>query len=120
MNVFIDIDIDIDIFKSDLIDIDIDIDIFKKCRYIDNRYGLSIYRTPLDCWGTAHMAKVSSTSHHGNRSWAEWWRTIGEKDLLLTCLWDGRTAKWRVRWDAEAWQHIEGWGKVRMAPKRHG
>ena len=45
MNVFIDIDIDI--FKSDLIDIDIDIDIFKKCRYIDNRYGLSIYRTPL-------------------------------------------------------------------------
>ena len=47
MNVFIDIDIDIDIFKSDLIDIDNDIDIFKKCRYIDNRYGLSIYRTPL-------------------------------------------------------------------------
>ena len=45
MNVFIDIDIDIDIFKSDLIDIDIDI--FKTCRYIDNRYGLSIYRTPL-------------------------------------------------------------------------
>ena len=43
MNVFIDIDIDIDIFKSDLIDIDI----FKTCRYIDNRYGLSIYRTPL-------------------------------------------------------------------------
>ena len=43
MNVFINIDI----FKSDLIDIDIDIDIFKKCRYIDNRYGLSIYRTPL-------------------------------------------------------------------------
>ena len=47
MNVFIDIDIKIDIFKSDLIDIDIDIDIFKMCRYIDNRYGLSIYRTPL-------------------------------------------------------------------------
>ena len=47
MNVFIDIDIDIDIFKSDLIDIDIDIDILKTCRYIDNRYGLSIYRTPL-------------------------------------------------------------------------
>ena len=47
MNVFIDIDIDIDIFKSDLIDIDIDIDILKKCRYIDNRYDLSIYRTPL-------------------------------------------------------------------------
>ena len=38
MNVLIDIDIDIDILKSDLIDIDIDIDIFKKCRYIDNRY----------------------------------------------------------------------------------
>ena len=47
MNFFIDIDIDIDIFKSDLIDIDIDIDIFRTCRYIDNRYGLSIYRTPL-------------------------------------------------------------------------
>ena len=46
-NILIDIDIDIDIFKSDLIDIDIDIDIFKTCRYIDNRYGLSIYRTPL-------------------------------------------------------------------------
>ena len=48
MNVFIDIDI----FKSDLIDIDI----FKTCRYIDNRYGLSIYRTPLDArdiiWNT--------------------------------------------------------------------
>ena len=43
MNVFIDIDI----FKSDLIEIDIDIDIFKTCRYIDNRYGLSIYRAPL-------------------------------------------------------------------------
>ena len=39
MNVFIDIDI----FKSDLIDIDI----FITCRYIDNRYGLSLYRTPL-------------------------------------------------------------------------
>ena len=34
---------DIDIFKTG----HIDIDIFKKCRYIDNRYGLSIYRTPL-------------------------------------------------------------------------
>ena len=43
MNVFIDIDI----FKIDLIDIEIDINIFKTCRYIDNRYGLSIYRTPL-------------------------------------------------------------------------
>ena len=32
-----------DIFKNGLIDIDI----FNKCRYIDNRYGLSIYRTPL-------------------------------------------------------------------------
>ena len=46
-------DIDIDIFKNYLIDIDIfkndliDIDIFQKCRYIDNRYFLSIYRTGL-------------------------------------------------------------------------
>ena len=47
LNVFIDIDIDVDIFKSNLIDIDIDINIFKTCRYIDNRYGLLIYRTPL-------------------------------------------------------------------------
>merc|ERR1711978_521383 len=39
------IDIDIDIFKNDHIDIDIDIDIFQKCRYIDNRYVISIYRT---------------------------------------------------------------------------
>ena len=30
------------------IDIDIDIDIFQKCRYIDNQYFISIYRTPLD------------------------------------------------------------------------
>ena len=41
------IDIDIDIFKNDHIDIDIDIDIFQKCRYIDNRYVISIYRTGL-------------------------------------------------------------------------
>ena len=54
MNVFIDIDIDIDIFKSDLIDIDI----FKTCRYIDNRYGLSIYRTPL-LWSQGMYGEVS-------------------------------------------------------------
>ena len=47
MNCLIDIDIDIDIFKYDHIDIDIDIDIFQKCRYIDNRYVISIYRTGL-------------------------------------------------------------------------
>ena len=47
--------IDIDIFKNCLIDIDIDIFknnhidivIFQKCRYIDNRYLISIYRTGL-------------------------------------------------------------------------
>ena len=39
--------IDIDIFNIVLIDIDIDIDIFQKCRYIDNRYFISIYRTGL-------------------------------------------------------------------------
>ena len=50
-NVTIDTDIftkgliDIDIFKNG--HIDINIDIFKKCQYIDNRYCLSIYRTPL-------------------------------------------------------------------------
>ena len=43
----IDIDIDIDIFQNHHIDIDIDIDIFQKCRYIDNRYVISIYRTGL-------------------------------------------------------------------------
>ena len=42
-NCLIDIDIDIDIFKND----HIDIDIFQKCRYIDNRYVISIYRTGL-------------------------------------------------------------------------
>ena len=51
-NCLIDIDIDIDIFKNDHIDIDIDIDIFQKCRYIDNRYVISIYRTGLVAeWG---------------------------------------------------------------------
>merc|ERR1711873_88287 len=54
-NLLIDIDIDIDISLILLIDIDIDIDIFQnhhididifqKCRYIDNRYVISIYRT---------------------------------------------------------------------------
>merc|ERR1712018_695569 len=47
LNCLIDIDIDIDIFKYDHIDIDIDIDIFQKCRYIDIRYVISIYRTGL-------------------------------------------------------------------------
>ena len=56
-NCLIDINIDIDIFQNCLIDIDIDInifkndhidiDIFEKCRYIDNRYSISIYRTGL-------------------------------------------------------------------------
>ena len=55
------IDIDIDIFQNCLIDIDIfqnclidifkydhsDINIFPKCRYIDNRYSISIYRIGL-------------------------------------------------------------------------
>ena len=41
------IDIDVDIFKNDHINIDIDIDIFQKCRYIDNWYVISIYRTGL-------------------------------------------------------------------------
>ena len=48
-------DINIAIFKKDLIDIDIniflndliDINIFKKYQYIDNRYGLLVYRKPL-------------------------------------------------------------------------
>ena len=51
----IDIDTDIDIFQNCLIDIDIDIfkndqidiDISQKCRYINNRYSKSIYRTRL-------------------------------------------------------------------------
>merc|ERR1712240_567669 len=43
LNCLIDIDIDIDIFKYD----HIDIDIFQKCRYIDNRYVILIYRTGL-------------------------------------------------------------------------
>ena len=47
-DLLIDIDIDIDIFQNHHIDIDIDIDIFQKCRYIDNRYVISIYRTGLN------------------------------------------------------------------------
>ena len=64
------------------------------------------------------MAKVPSTSHHGNRSWTEWWRAGGEEHLLLTCLREGGAEQWRVGWDAEAWHHIEGWREVRMAPER--
>ena len=53
--VLIDINSDIDIFQNGLIDIDIDIfnivliniDIFQKCRYINNLYFISIYRTGL-------------------------------------------------------------------------
>merc|ERR1712012_1273788 len=56
------IDIDIDIFKNDHIDIDIDIDIFQKCRYIDNRYVISIYRTGLV------VAKVDVRNAH-NEIW---------------------------------------------------
>ena len=48
MVIFENVDIDIDNFKNDHIDIDIDIDIFQKCRYIDNRYVISIYRTGLE------------------------------------------------------------------------
>ena len=61
IDIFKNVLIDIDIFKNGLIVIDIDIDIFKndridinilkKCRYIDNRYGLSIHRTPLGATG---------------------------------------------------------------------
>ena len=73
MNVFIDIDIDIDIFKSDLIDIDIGIDIFKTCRYIDNRYGLSIYRTPLH----TPLTSISQMSTHDEAQ-----RAIEEQEKL--------------------------------------
>ena len=48
------IDIDIDIFKYDHIDIDIDTDISQKCRYIDNRYVISIYRTGLTGCGSRY------------------------------------------------------------------
>jgi len=41
------------------IDIDIDIDIFQKCRYIDNRYVISIYRTGL-CTDNPPIAKLFS------------------------------------------------------------
>ena len=56
-NHHIDIDIDIDIFKYD--HIDIDIDIFQKCRYIDNRYVISIYRTGLAGPDDFHVASFS-------------------------------------------------------------
>ena len=61
MVIFENIDIDIDIDKAILknIDIDIDIDIFQKCRYIDNRYVISIYRTglPLTDWLLSKMLR---------------------------------------------------------------
>ena len=63
------------------------------------------------------MAKVPSTSHHDNRTWTEWWRTCREEKLLLTSLWESRAVEGRVRWDAEAWQYVEGGRKVRMAPE---
>ena len=57
-----------DIFKNDHIDIDIDIDIFQKCRYIDNRYSLSIYRTGL--WGSGLCnGAVDSGCHDGFRKY---------------------------------------------------
>ena len=51
INVSKNVLIDIDIFKSDLIDINI----FKTCRYIENRYGLSIYPTPLHLIDELHL-----------------------------------------------------------------
>ena len=64
----IDIDTDIDIFQNCLIDIDIDIDIFKTCRYIDNRYGLSIYRTPLIQRKVVVQKPKGKRLTHGRRS----------------------------------------------------
>ena len=75
-NCLIDIDIflnclvDIDIFQNRLVDIDIDIfknghvdiDIFQKCRFIDNRYSISIYLTgllPKDCLTAAQILTVT-------------------------------------------------------------
>ena len=90
-NVLIDIDIDIDIFKNVLIDIDIfknvlidididifksdliDIDIFKSCRYIDYRYGLSIYRTPLVLVDDAHLVNSAG--------WVRMHCEVGEHNL---------------------------------------
>ena len=56
------IDIDIDIFQNSLIDIDI-----QKCRYIDNQYSISIYRTGLRCWDLLVLLP----------SW--WWRARNKK-----------------------------------------
>ena len=68
-NCLIDIDIDIYIFKNDHIDIDIDIDIFQKCRYIDNRYSISIYRTGLNLSNCYPMiARYSSHLGHSQCS----------------------------------------------------
>ena len=52
------------------IDIDIDIDIFQKCRYIDNRYVISIYRTGLltpkirPLWGGVTGLGLSPKFYH--------------------------------------------------------
>ena len=45
INIFQNCFIDINIYKKD--HLNIDIDVFQKCRYIDNQYVISIYRTGL-------------------------------------------------------------------------
>merc|ERR1712077_170439 len=59
IDIFQNLLVDIDIFKNDHVDIDIDIDIFQKCRYIDNRYSISIYRTGLSPPGV-HLFSLPS------------------------------------------------------------
>ena len=61
-DLLIDIDIDIDISQILLIDIDIDIDIFQKCRYIDNRYVISIYRIGLSSNEVNHLVRCYNCS----------------------------------------------------------
>ena len=59
------VDIDIDIFKNG--HVDIDINIFQKCRYIDSRYVISIYRTGL--WTTVKTCKIAKKRTSTYRNW---------------------------------------------------
>ena len=76
LSIYIYIYIYIDIFQNLVIDIDIfqnspiDIDIFQKCRYIDNRYSISIYRTGLAAsdGGAADVSVANTAFKHLNWS----------------------------------------------------
>ena len=46
-----------------------DKDIFQKCRYIDNRYLISIYRTGLYVGGLMDTRRLDIINAHANHTW---------------------------------------------------